>query len=350
MATYGDTAITLVDYVRLLKDNTQQAKMGMIVNNLLQSNPILEDMVWTESNEITSHKTMVTTSVPTPQFRLANQGIATGKGSFNTIIDSIGSLQSISDVDTEILRRKDGDVLRMNHDMLHVTGMGNTFASNLFYANASVTPAGFTGLTPRFNSLSGDTGAQIIDAGGTGGDNASMWLVCHGMMSATGLYPQGSRMGLQKFNKPEARVADAQGRPYYVKSTHFIWDCGLAVRNPAFIVRIANIDMSDLQAQNGSAAKLIDLMIRALNRIPYLPQRVNPVKLPAFDEVTFKLGISKVAFYCNRGVYTGLDIQANNKTVNGLLAGQADGVPYLKFRGVDIQTCDALTNAESRVV
>ncbi len=350
MATLGASVITMVDYVRLLKDPTQQAKMGMIVNNLIQTNPIIEDMVWSESNEVTSHKTMVTTSTPSPAFRRANEGIVTGKGSFNTVIDSIGSLQSISDVDTEILRRKDGEYLRINHDMLHVTGMGNTFANNLFYANVATNPAGFTGLTPRYNSLSGDTGSQIIDAGGTGTDNSSIWLVCHGMMSTTGLYPQGSRMGLQKFLKPEQRVTDAQGRPYYVKSTHFIWDCGLAVRNPMFIVRIANIDMSDLQAQNGSAANLINLMIKALNKIPYLPQRVNPVKLPQFDEVSMKIGISKVSFYCNRGVYTGLDIQANAKTVNGLLLGQADGTPYLSFRGIPIQICDAITNAESRVV
>lgn len=352
MAVLGSTAITLVDYVRLLgDDNGNQAKLGLIVNMLLQSNPIIDDILWTQSNEISTHKTMVTTSVPTPGFRKANEGIVQGKGTFNTIVDAIGSIQSLSDIDVEILRREDGQTLRMSHDMLHVTGMGNTFANYLFYADQNAASAGFTGLTPRYNAISGgQNAAQIIDAGGTGSDNTSIWLVGWGMQGITGLYPRGSQAGLQKFDKPEARVNDANGKPYYVKSTHFMWDCGLAVRDYRFAVRIANIDVSDLQAQNASAANLINLMIRALNKVPYIPGKVNPVQLPEFDDVSLKFGIRNMVFYCNRNTYTGLDIQANNRTVNGLLAGQADGVPYLTFRGIPIKICDALTNAETRVV
>ena len=48
--------------------------------------------------------------------------------------------------------------------------------------------------------------------------------------------------------------------------SHYNWDNGLALRDWRYVVRIANIDVSDLDAT--TPVDIVKLMIKALHRMP----------------------------------------------------------------------------------
>jgi hypothetical protein len=112
---------------------------------------------------------------------------------------------------------------------------------------------------------------------------------------------------------------------------HWQWKCGLALKDWRFAVRIANIDISNLVAKS-SAADLIELMIKAVHRIP-------------------SMGMGKPVFYMNRSVFQMLDIQRRDDVISGggLTYQQVDGVAQPSFRGIPVRVCDALTEAEAVV-
>jgi hypothetical protein len=106
----------------------------------------------------------------------------------------------------------------------------------------------------------------VIDAGGTGSDNTSIWIVTWGPNTAHGIFPMGKISGLQHWDLSAQfpngmRVQDANGNYYQAYVDHFKWECGLTVRDWRYCVRIANIDVSDLST--GSAANLMNALSAA---------------------------------------------------------------------------------------
>lgn len=90
-------------------------------------------------------------------------------------------------------------------------------------------------------------------------------------------------------------VDDGTGKVFRAYRDHYKWNCGIALRDWRYAVRICNVDVSDLIADtDGTTVKLIENMIRAVHRIPNL-----------------KMG--RAAFYMNRTIRECLDIQAMNK-------------------------------------
>jgi hypothetical protein len=202
----------------------------------------------------------------------------------------------------------------------------------VFYANSNLNPQEPLGLSPRYNSKSAKNGTNIIDMGGTGTDNSSIWLIFWGDQTIAGIFPKGSKAGLNHEDMGIDLVDDGTGKKFRAYRDHYRWENGIAVRDWRYAVRICNIDTAALIADpTGASVKIIEAMIRALHRIPNL-----------------KMG--RGAFYMNRTIREMLDIQAMNKTNVQLLMDQFDGTFRTTFRGFPLRTVDALTTAESRVV
>jgi hypothetical protein len=110
------------------------------------------------------------------------------------------------------------------------------------------------------------------------------------------------------------------------------WKAGIALKDWRYVVRICNIDVSNLVAKS-SAADLIELMIKAIHRIP-------------------ALGLVKPAFYMNRTVFQMLDIQRRDDVIagGGLSYQDVDGMMRPTFRGIPIAKTDALLETEATVV
>ncbi|HXH24037.1 MAG TPA: hypothetical protein VNI78_02235 [Vicinamibacterales bacterium] len=340
MATIGATVKTLIDWA---KEQDPDGKPARIVELLSQTNEVLLDMQFREGNLPTGHRTTVRTGLPTVAWRLLNGGVTPSKSTSAQIDEQCGMLEAYSEVDVELAKLNGNEKgFRLNEASAFVEAMNQEMASTLFYGNSGLAPEEFTGLSIRYSSLSAANGQNIINAGGAGSDNCSIWLIVWGENTVHGIYPKGSQAGLQHRDLGEQTVVVGTGiggAKMQAYLDHWQWKCGLALRDWRYAVRIANIDVSNLIA-NSSAADLLTLMIKALHRIPHL-------------------GAGRAAFYMNRTCAQMLDIQRLQALLgttgpsarNGGSIGydQVDGRWVPTFRGIPIRTTDALLETEAAV-
>jgi hypothetical protein len=332
MATLSVTCVTLADWA---KRQDPDGKIAKIIEMMSQKNEILQDIPYLEGNLPTGHRTTVRTGLPTVAWRLINQGVAPSKSTTAQIDEACGMLEAWCEVDVE-LAKLNGNVgaFRLSEASAFLEAMGQEKASTLFYGNSSTAPEEFTGLSARYSSLSATNGQNILSAGASGSDNSSVWLIVWGEQTLHGIYPKGSQAGLQHKDLGEQVVetsAAMGGNRMLAFRDQFTWKCGIALRDWRFAARICNIDISALVA-NSSGADLINLMIKAMHRIP-------------------SLTVGKAAFYMNRSVMQMLDIQKRDAVMSGgqLSYDHVDGKPAMKFRGVPVRVCDALHELETVV-
>ena len=334
MATLSSTYLNLID---IHKQN--DPRTGEIIEVLKQQNPILDDAVAMECNMGATHRHGIRTGLPTPAWGRLYQGIPQSKSSVQQVDDTTGFLEARSGVDTRALElSKNPAALRLGEAMSHLEAMNQEMATGMFYHDTATTPEKFKGLAARFSTLGGGgAGNQIIDAGGTGSDNTSIWFVTWGDHACHLLYPSGTKAGVDRQDKGEQRVTDENGNAYYVKEEVFRWHMGMAVKDWRYVVRIANIDTSELLAGNVDIYKWM--------RLAYwkLQSRRKDGKS------------SRIAIYANRDVLAALDGQA---TGFGAAANQflhvtpreLEGKEVLTYRGMPLRETDALLNTEARVV
>lgn len=304
-----------------------------IVEILSQVNECLDDMSFVEGNLPTGHRTTIRAGLPTPTWRKLYGGVQPTKSARTSITDSCGMLEAYAEVDKALADLNgNSPAFRLSEDKAHLEGISQEVARTLFYGNEGVTPEAFTGFAPRFNSLSADNGDNIIDAGGTGTDNTSVWLVVWGPDTCHAIYPKGSKAGLQHKDLGEVTIENADGANGRMQAyrTHYRWDVGLCVRDWRYVVRIANIDVSDM-ADPASAKTLVTHMIKASERIP-------------------ALGTGRACWYANRTVRTALRLGIQEKTVTTLTFDSVAGKRVTAFDGIPVRLADAILNTEARVV
>jgi len=331
LATMGTNVPTLLDWARRLDP---KGKIDTVVNLLAETNQILEDMVWLEGNLPTGHSTTVATGIPEPTWRTLYKGVQPTKGTTKQVVDTCGMLEARPHIDIDLAKLNGNSAeWRLSEERLHIEGMNQEMAHTLFYGDTRDEPEKFMGLHPRFSSLSAENGSQIIDAGGEGNDNTSIWLVVWGPNTAHGIFPKGSKAGMQITDNGKQTITDEQGGRYDVLESHYKWDCGLSVRDWRYIVRIANIDVSNLMTFNSSAdasANLIRLLIQAVE----IPPEVN---------------LGRPVIYCNKTIRTWLRIQMNEKSNVHLSLDEVAGKKVLTFDGIPVRRCDKILNTESVV-
>ena len=330
MATVGNTYLTL-------KDKFAQKTDGRIANAIIdlltQTNVVLEDAVVRECNEGSTHKTTVRNGLPEVEFRKFYQGVTASKGEYTQVTDTTGMLEVYSQVDKS-LADLEGDTqqFRINEAQAFLESMNNTVQENIFYGSKATNPAGFDGLSVRYNKISNDTtsiGYRVINGGGVSNTNTSIWFVTWGDLHTHLLYPKGSQMGFVHTDKGAQTATDSNGNMYEVYRDHFKWDVGMTVRDFRSTARIANIDVTKLGTAN--APDLIALMINAYHRIKRFAKTGNTV------------------IYCNETVETYLHLQALNKSNVQLSIEDFGGKPIVSFLGVPIKCVDQLRNDEPKV-
>lgn len=335
MAALPTTNPTLLD---LAKRQDPDGKIATIVEILNETNEVLDDMVWTEGNLPTGHRTTIRTGLPAPTWRKLYGGVQPTKSTTTQVTDNCGMLEAYAEVD-KALADLNGNTseFRLSEAKPHMEGMSQEIVSTLFYGNEGTEPEAFTGLSPRFNSLSAANGDNIISGSGSGSDNTSVWLVVWGENSCHGIIPKGSTAGLQMSDKGQVTIEDVDGNGGRMEAyrTHFRWDAGLTVRDWRYIVRVANIDVSDLTKDAASGADLIDLMMQATEMVP-------------------NLNGGRPVFYCNRTIRSYLKRQIKNDSAVRLTMDDITRPNGLKtrvpmFEGIPIRRCDAILNTEAAV-
>ena len=332
MATLGNSFIDLIDIYKLQDGRGQ---FNPVIEMLMEMNPILEDAIAIECNKGTTHLHTVRTGLPSVTWGKLYQGIPNSKGKTAQVEDTTGFVEGLSTVDTRLLALSTNEgAVRLSEAQSFLEAMSNEVSSKIFYGNTASDPEEFMGLAPRFNDLSASNGNQIIDAGGTGSDNTSIWFVTWGDNQCNLLYPKGTQAGVQRDDMGEQRITDGSGNAYYAKEEKFTWHVGLAVKDWRYVSRIANVDVSLMQA--GSVA-LYNFMRKAYYQLQ-----------------NRRVAGGKIAIYCNRDVLESLDALATNAGASDnfvrLKPEMIEGKEVMTYRGIPIRETDSLLNNEARVV
>jgi hypothetical protein len=327
MATVGQNYLTLADLYAQREGGKVTAN---IIEMLAQINPILQDMITMECNDGSTHLTTVRTGLPAGTWRRLYQGVQPTKSGTAQVRDTTGMLEDWSEVDKKLVDLAvDKAQFRLNEAQAHIEGIANDMATTLFYGNTQTDPEQFMGLAPRFNSLSAPNGSQIVDAGGTGADNTSIWFVVWGENTCHGLFPKGSMAGLQRVDLGPETKTNSDGSVLRVMREQFMWDLGLSVRDWRYISRVANIDVSDLRA---GTVQVEDFMVDAYY---LLRQR--------------RVTNGNAAIYCNTAVKAALHKLAKDKANVNLVIDNFEGEEIVRFIGMPIREVDAITNAEAQI-
>lgn len=331
MATLVSSHPTLLDFAQRLDPND---KIGAIIEILNQTNEVLDDMVMIEGNLLTGHQTTVRTGIPAPTWRKLYGGVQPARSTVVKIQDSCGMLENYAEIDKALADLNgNSDAFRLSENRPILEGFNQEIVSSLFYANEDTEPEAFTGLAPRFNSLSAANGRNIITGGGAGATNTSIWLVVWGENSVHGIYPKGSSAGFQMNDKGQVTVENADGAGGRMEAyrTHYRWDVGLTVRDWRYIVRACNIDVTALTKGATAGADLVDLMTQML-------------------EAVENLNMGKPAFYCNRTIKSFLRRQMVAMTKSSTLQMQdVAGKHVMTFDGVPVRRTDGIVSNEAAV-
>ena len=338
MSTLAAGALTLADWAKRLDPNGQVPKVAELLS---QTNEILEDAVFQEGNLPTGHRLTIRTGLPNVYYRTINQGVPVSKSLTTQVDEACGILEARSHIDVELAKLNGNTAaFRLSEDQAFLEAMNQTMAGAMFYGNPGTDPRQFLGMQTRYSSSSAGNGANILKAGGSGSVNTSIYLVVWGENTVFCPFPKGSKAGLMHQDLGEESVPDANNNFYQALRSLYQWKNGLAVKDWRYIVRICNIDTTDLIGQSGTqattaATQIINLMSRALDRVP-------------------NLGMGRPVFYANRTVYSMLRVAALAKSNAALSIENAMtqfGTPYAltKFLGVPLRKVDQLLNTEATV-
>ena len=333
MGYLGLISATMTDIINRMDPD---GRIATLVELLKQDNEILKDMTMVECNNGLSHRTTVRKTLPEVEFRHFNEGVKKSKSATIQVEDGTAMAEAYADVDKDLaMINGNTQEFRLSEDRAFIEAMNQEQARTLFYGNLEKEPKKYTGFAPRFGKLSYD---NVLDYGGEGTSNTSVWLIPWGDNTVHGIYPKGSMAGLQVNDLGEQTVLDEQGGMFQALRSHYQWKLGLCVRDSRYIKRIANIDMSEMDKiiNNGIVGsaymeKLIRLMITAVNRLPSTSSCM-PV------------------WYMNKDVKTMLDIMAMEKSNVHLAISEFEGKPVTRFLGFPIRQLGVLVNDEERVV
>jgi hypothetical protein len=340
MAELTSSWPTLLDISKAMAPDGSIADVAEVLQTY---NDVLDDIPWYEGNLPTGHQTSVRTSLPTPKFRLLNQGVVPAKTTRGQVVDSCAIMEDRNHIDVDLaMLNGNSKAFRKSEDDGFIQGFNKTFTDTLVYGDISSDPEKFNGLASRYYSLSGeDTSDYVLSAGGTSADNTSIWLVGWGPGKVFGVYPKASKAGLQFEDRGIQDLLMDASTGAYMKAyvSWFQWKCGLVVQDYRYVVRIANIDVSDLQTASDtsdSSANILKLMMQALGKLPP------------------RAGIRPV-FYMNETVQSMLGVKLLDKGNMFLTMKEVKNSPVhrpegvLSFQGVPCRRVDSILNTESQL-
>jgi len=298
-------------------------------------------MMFKEGNLPTGEQTTIRTGLPSVFYRLINQGVPKSKSTTAQIVENAAILEARSEVDKDEAELNGNvNAFRLDEMQAFLEAMNQRMADTLFFGTAA-NPEEFVGFSPRYNDLSATNAQNILDAGGSGSDNSSIWLVGWGQRTVHGVFPKGSQAGLQHEDLGLQDAFDSNNDRFRAYTDRFVWKNGLVVKDWRYTVRIANIDISDLVALTTTQAltastSIIKLMSRAIDRLPSL-SNVN------------------LSFYANRTVLSHLRIIALEKsnqavTIEPALNQFGNNIFETRFLGIPVRLVDRLTETEAAVV
>lgn len=326
MPTIGQTSMTLADWGKRLDPNGAVAN---IIEVLAQQNEMINDAPAVEGNLPTGHLTTVRAGLPDVYWRVVNQGVPKSKSHVVSVQETCGMMEAYSRVDERIVElASNGPQIRFTEDQAFIEAMSQEAQAQLLYGNTTTDPEKILGFAPRFASPDDPNGDNVIDHGGAGSDNTSIYLIGWSPLHCHLIFPKGTRAGLEQNDLGKQLITDETNQRQFVAwVTQFVWRLGLAVRNWQYVVRIGSIDLSDLDTLDNTKA-LITSMIKASERTR--------------DGANYK-------FYMNRRLREKLRLGILEKISTNLTWETVAGNRVMMFDGIPVGICDQILNTEDLV-
>jgi len=305
-----------------------------LINLLSQSNGLMDRLPFKQGNQDTGDKFRVVVGLPGVTYRSINEGVVPTRGTRNVVTEHCSLFESVSEIDKELVDiAPDKTIYRLEESAAHIESMGNSVAAEMWYGSRAADARGLFGLSERYSNPTGIMADYIIDGGGTGTDNTTIWFVGLGDRGFHAVYPKNTKMGLEHNASGVIDLTDPEnGGTYQGYRDRFKMRIGGALKDYRQCVAIRNIDVNDLKTYGGAsdtAAKLYNLMISASNRL-HNPNSVN------------------VAIFMNRTIKEAWEIQLADKTNLALTFDAATGKIATAFRGWPIVIDDNLLITEER--
>lgn len=336
MATLASNTYTLTDWVKSRNPDDSQAR---IIDMLSQQNEVVKHLPFMEGNLTDGHQTTVASGLPSVGWNTVGGLIV--PSTMTTVQHKFrcGILTTAMEVPKQLADLGGNpNAFRAARIPNYMEALAQEMADAFFYGDETLNPERFSGLGKYFPSVTtgtSETARNVIDAGGTGSDNSSIWMVGFGEGGLWATHPKGFPVGVNHVNKGvcDATVVDANGIVTGIREVYrdlFYWSAGIVLEDWRNCARIANIDASALRA--GSGADLLEKM-------RYMTTVINKKNLG------YKI-------YAPRYVYAYLKNQvwAHVKGGGGITFENIDSVPTLMFEGYPIYLVDKLRENEARVV
>ncbi len=323
-----------------------------IAELLNQSNEPVQDMLWMEGNLPMGHRITQRTGLPTTYTRQLNSPVQVSRGQTAQVDETMSIFEAWSETDVDLLKLWDDQA-----QFLYLQSLGfyesltESWANSFIYGDPSTDPTQFLGLAPRYSTVNTSVAANaqnVVNGGGTGNVNTSMWLVTHAPQALHGTIPKGSPSGIQHFVNDDQVLQGTTtvgGTRLRVHQEQWQWKAGLALWDWRWCARLCNIDTTNLVNQSG-ATDLTNGMIQLMYRMPSI---FNPPSTTGNPMTSISIP-GKQAFYCNRRVRAALHTQMLNKSNNQLTMEDWYGHKVMTFAGIPIRNCDQILNTESTVV
>lgn len=335
MSVVGNTYLNMIDFIK--QQGADGDVTADVINLLAELTPVFRNGWHAECNKTTSMMHNILTGLPAVAWGRLYKGIPQGKSSHAMVEDTTGFVEGRSNIDQRLLKlfaEKNIAQMKMNENAAFLEAMAQEFETGFFYHDTTTDPDKFKGVAARYNKLAtSGAGRQIVDAGGTGSDNTSIWFITWGDSQTSLIHPKGSSMGVEHEDHGAQRVTDADGNAFYAEEHTWRLHVGCSVGDYRYNARIANIDVSDLRA---GSVPIFDFMRKAYYKL-------KSRNFPAGRQV----------IYCNADVMEVLDMLSANAGSSDnfvrLRPMEIEGKEWDTYKKIPIQETEALLNTEARI-
>lgn len=326
------SSYSLVEQAKRIDPDGKLATIVEVLNR--DTGMILQEFPWIASNDIWVNKTTRRATLPSASRRKLNKGVAKGVSRTTEVMDVIEMLSIYAEYDKDFIDSfPDAARARLQEAKAFLEGMGQSLISDILYCDSNADPDGMHGLAPRLDTVDGEF---VINAGGSGSDVTSIYVVTPGENEVYLTYPKNMpNLGIEHKDLGEVTLEEydssgaATGRLYQGYRDFFQVKCGLVVRDPKCIGRVANIETS-----GDSNTFDEDHLIKLLGNM-----RVN--------------GSTRI--YCNQTIMTQARIKMKDKSNVHWVAEPGNaalaGLPFMSFDGIPVRKIDKdiLLNTETVV-
>ena len=328
MATaINDTSMSVLDAAKA------QGADGQILNCaelLSKKTGMLQDIPFVPTDEAESHVSAQATSLPTGADIVHNQETAASKSTVANIVETTQGFEIWLTPAVSVLNYGGNPGGKLAKETMRATeAMKQAVQSRFITGNGDTTPGQMYGFQVRYSSLSSNAARNIIDCDGTGSDNASIYYVRWSPETIYGLYPKGTKAGLDFKDYGEMPVTTSSGE-IVRRKLHFQWWFGLSIDDWRQAGRLCNIDIPALLA--GTGADLIS--------------RINDL-MAVIEDGTHGKG----ALYMNETVHAALRRQSRTavQAGGGMTYSNVDGQDRWSVNNVPVRIISDMPIAESRV-